>query len=267
MNYNANQTDEVEIDLIELAMVLWKKIWLLILCFLIGFGAAGAGSKFLLTPMYQSSATIYIFSKSTSITSLADIQIGNQLTVDFQLIAETREVLEEVIQKLNLNTTYEELSKQVVVTNPNNSHMLKITVTNPDPKQAADISNALADILREQVAEIMNTDKPSTVEKAIPAERPSSPHVGKNALIGGLALAFCVAAVLVIRYMMDDTIKTDEDVKKYLGIEVLAAIPYDRTIEKHEEAQMKKHRSGSRGKSKKGSAKNLPKLPLLNKKK
>lgn len=244
MNNTANQEQyEEEIDLIELITVLWKKMAILVACFVIGFGLLGFISKMLITPLYQSSSTIYIFSKTTSITSLADIQMGSQLTVDFQHIASTREVMERAARELDLDYTYEEMSSRVVVTNPTNTHMLTITVTDPDPVLAANLSNKLSDILREQVAEIMNTDRPSTVEKAVVAERPSSPHVLKNALIGGLVGAFGAAAVIVVLYMLDDTIKTDEDVKKYLELEVLAAIPYDPTMPQEKSSKNKRKQS------------------------
>ena len=227
---NMARTDEVEIDLLEVARVLWRKVWMLILAFVIGAGIVGAGTKFLVTPLYKASSTIYILSKSTSVTSLADIQIGNNLTGDFRYIATTRETLNEVIAELGLNTTYSALSKQLTVTNPSDSHMLRVQVTDPDPQMAAQISNTLAEVLREQIADIMNTDKPSMVERAIPPARPSSPSVMRNALLGGLVLAVLAAAIILIRYFADDTITTEEDVRRYLNVTVLASVPFERNV-------------------------------------
>ena len=226
------QNREQEIDLLELFRVLWGRAWLLILSFVLGCTLALGGTSLFITPQYQSTATIYIFSKSTSITSLADIQIGNQLTVDFQLIATTREVLESVIDELSLNMTYGQLRSKVHVTNPNASHMLQITVTDPNPVLARDLSNTLADHLREQVADIMNTDKPAMVERAVAASVPSSPNVRRNTMIGGLLCLLVTAGILTVIYLMDDTISTEEEVKKYLGLETLAAIPFERGLTK-----------------------------------
>ena len=227
---NMTRADEVEIDLLEVARVLWRKAWLLILAFVIGAGIVGAGTKFLVTPQYRASSTIYILSKSTSVTSLADIQIGNNLTGDFRYFATTRETLNEVIAELVLNTTYADLNKQVNVTNPSESHMLRVQVTDPDPQMAAQISNTLAEVLREQIADIMNTDKPSMVERAIPPARPSSPSLFRNAVLGGIILAALVAVIVLIRYFADDTITTEEDVRRYLNVTVLAAVPFERNV-------------------------------------
>ena len=227
---NMTRPDEVEIDLLEVVRVLWRKVWLLILMFVVGAGIVGAGTKFLVTPLYKANSTIYILSKSTSVTSLADIQIGNNLTGDFRYIATTRETLNEVIAELGLNITYADLSRQVSVTNPNDSHMLKVQVTDPDPQMAAQIANTLAEVLREQIADIMNTDKPSMVERAIPPARPSSPSLIRNAFLGGLILAVLTAAIILIRYFADDTITTEEDVRRYLNVTVLASVPFERNV-------------------------------------
>ena len=219
------RNDEVEIDLLELATVVWNKIWLVVIGLLVGAGAAFALVSYAMTPKYKATATIYIFSKTTSITSLADLQIGSQLTEDFQIIAKTRDVVEKVIYELNLNTSYEALVGRITVTNPASSHMLQVTVEDTDPEQAAKISNALSDKLRDQIAEIMNTDRPSMVQRALPPKAPSSPSVRRDTVIGGMLGAMLVIAILVIRHISDDTIKISDDVHKYLNLDVLAEFP------------------------------------------
>lgn len=236
-----------EIDLLEVFHVLWNKAITLIICFVIGVAVSGIGTECLITPQYEAQSTIYIYSKTTSITNLADLQIGSALTVDFQIIAKTREVIEEVIDKLSLNTTYRELVHSIVVANPKSSHMLTIKVKNTDPALAANISNALADVLREQIAEVMSTDKPSTVERAVIPSSPCSPNVKKNMAVGGLLCLIAAATVILIRYFVDDTIQSEEDVTKYLGLNTLAAVPMEHELQKS------KRKSIGRSNNKRGS--------------
>lgn len=224
----ASAAPEATIDLIELAQVLLRRAWALILALVIGAGAAGVFTKLFVTPQYQATSMIYVYSKSTSITSLADLQIGSQLAVDFQIVATTREVMENVIQKVNLDATYEELLSTVSISNPSNSHILQIKVKNPDPQLAADISNALADELRAQIASVMNTDEPSMVSRATKPTHPVSPSIKKNAMLGGLLLFVLLAGVFVVAYLLDDTIKTEEDVRNYLGLNVLGEVSVER---------------------------------------
>lgn len=232
---NGNQrpmADDDTIDLLELAGVIWRKIWIVVLGFVVGAVLAFFVTKFLMTPQYKATSVIYIFSKTTSITSLADLQVGSQLTADFQIIATTRDVVEDVIETLNLDSSYEQLVSQISVTNPTSSHMLQVTVTDPNAERAAKICNALSDKLRDQIADIINTDKPSMVQRAVVPTHPSSPNLKKNVGIGALLGVVLAAAFIVLRYMLDDTIKTREDVEKYLGVDILAAFPVVKDLNK-----------------------------------
>lgn len=221
----AGQYMDVEIDLLELAGVVFNKILYVVLAFIVGAVLFFGGTKLLITPQYEATSTIYIFSKTTSITSLTELQVGDQLTQDFQIIATTRNIVESVIDELKLDTDYEKLVKRINVTNPQDSHLLQIAVKDPDPKVAAEVSNTLSDRLRDQIADIMNTDKPSVVQQAVVPERPVSPSTAKNTAVGALLGALIAIAVIIIRYMMDDTIKTGDDIKKYLELDTLAEFP------------------------------------------
>ena len=161
-------------------------------------------------------------------TSLADIQMGAQLTADFEALAKTRPVVEGVIDDLDLDYTYEELVSMITTENPADTRFLKLTVTHEDPEMARNIANSLADVTSERVAYVMTTDKPNIVENAVTPKSPSSPNTKKNTALGALAGAFLAIAILVLRHLMNDTIQTEEDVRKYLNLHTLAAIPLEK---------------------------------------
>ena len=220
--------DEIEIDLREIFGLFLRRIKLLILCGLIGALAAGGVTKFAITSQYTATSMIFILTKTTSVTSLADIQLGSELTSDFLLLATSRPTLEKVIDELGLEETTAELKNMVAVSNPSDTRILQISVTDPDPETAAKIANAMADATAESVAEVMSTDRPSIVERAVKPGSPSSPNLFKNILLGGMGAVFLVMAILVLRFLMDDTIKNEDDVEKYLGLHTLAALPTER---------------------------------------
>lgn len=224
-----NRNDS-EIDLLEMAQLLWSKAWIIIICFIIGAVAAGGYTKLMITPQYTASSMIYILGKTTSISSIADIQVGNELTGDFTTLAKSRPSLESVIEELDLDMTYEQLSSAVSIQNLTDTHILKISVTDPDPELAKDISNAMADATAETIATVMATDKPSIAERAIEPKSPSSPNLLKNIAMGAFLGAVIAAAIIVLRDLLDDTIKTEEDVKKYLQVNTLAAVPIEKSV-------------------------------------
>lgn len=226
--YDEQKDDEMEIDLIEVLHLFLKRWWLIIGCGILCAAAAFGFTKTLVTPQYRATSMIYILSKTTSISSAIDLQLGKQLTVDFQTLATSRTVVERVIDELNLDTTYEELVKQITVTNPSGSQILEIAVLDSDPQMACDISNAMSDTTAERVAEVMVTDKPSTVDDAVVPKYPATPNTLKNTAIAGVIGMLLVMAVLLVNYLLDDRLKTEEDVMKYLELNTLASIPLDK---------------------------------------
>ena len=205
-----------------------KRWWLIIGCAVVFAAAAFGYTKLFVTPQYEASSMIYILSKTTSISSALDLQLGKQLTVDFETLATSRPVVEKVIDELGLDTEYETLVGSITVSNPTDTQILKISARNPDPVLARDISNAMSDATAEQIAAVMVTDKPSTVEEAVVPRYPISPSVKKNTLIAGLAGALLVMAVIVLNYLFDDRIKSEEDIVKYLELNALASIPLNK---------------------------------------
>ena len=246
--------EEQEIDLLELARVIWKKIWIVAIGFIAGAILTFGVTKFFITPQYRATSSIYIFDKS--ISSLADIQIGSNLTSDFRYIAVQRDVIQSVIEELSLNTSVEQLSSSVTVTNPSGTHILEISSTNPSPVVAANIANSLSDKVRDAIADIMNTDRPSVIQRAVVPTRKASPSTTRNTMIGAIVGALLMIGIITVQYLLDDTIKTDEDVKKYLQLDTLAQIPYVKGLDEKGKANSslfkaaKRSSSGSRTRKK-----------------
>lgn len=219
---------EEEIDLLEIAHLLWRKMYIIVACFIVGALIAGGYTKFAVTPQYTATSMIYILGETTSITSVTNLQISNELTTDFTTLAQRRKVYEKVNKELNLNRSYEDLRSAITITNPTDTHILTIDVTDPDPKTAKNIANAMAEAVADNLATVMVTEKPSIAEEAVLPKKPSSPNLKKNIAIGALAGAVLAMAVIILRDLMDDTIKNEEDIKKYLGLNTFASFPDDK---------------------------------------
>lgn len=159
--------------------------------------------------------------------SQVEMQIGTQMTNDAAKLAKSKSVIEPVLKDLKLQMDYETLAKKISVDNPTDTRLIDISVRDADPQTAADISNALADSLCEQVATIMKTDRPTIAERAVAPDKPSAPSMKKNVVIAALLGLFATMAVIVIQYILDDSIKTAEDVEKYLQLNTLASIPLE----------------------------------------
>ena len=240
---NRQYSEETEIDLVELFFEFLRHIWAILFATIAGALVAGLITVFVLTPMYTSTSQLYIMSKS-SMVDLSSLQMSTSLTADYEEMIKTRPVVEQVIENLGLKTSYGELLSHISISNETNTRINKITVEYDDPVVAKDIANELANVSKEQIAQIMNVDEPRIVEPAIVAKSQSSPNNGKNVVIGALVGLLLALAFFTIRYIMDDTIKNADDIEKYLGLNTLASIPLEGGTDNSEKKSKKKRWHG-----------------------
>ena len=217
--------DEIVIDFWELFYEFKRRIWWILLAAVLGTGAAGAYSYYLLTPQYISEAKIYVLSKETTLTSLADLQMGTQLTQDYKELIGSRPVMQEVINTLNLDITYRQLAEKLKLENPKDTRILYLTVTDSNPYMAKAIVDEIANAASDYIGEIMEMTPPKLIEDGEVPLLKTSPSNTKNALIGGLVGALLVCGVVTARVVLNDTVRTEEDVTRYLGLTVLASVP------------------------------------------
>lgn len=216
----------VEIDLKELISVLLRKIWIVFLFGIAGAGCAGAYSKYMMEPVYTSSASVYIISRQDdSRMTFSDIQTSSSLAKDYMILVKSRPVTEEVIDILGLNLTNSELAAMVAVSIPSDSRILRITVSSTDPELARALADTIAQVSASHMVNIMEIEKVNIVEQANLPVAPSSPDIMKNAFLGGLAGCVLAVILLVILYLINDSIKTAEDIEKYLNLTTLGTIP------------------------------------------
>jgi len=255
MNENYRD-DEIEIDLGALFFELlghWKMICLSsILVGIIGLVI----SVFLITPQYESTSELYVLSKSTSITSLADIQMGTNLTNDYMVVVKGRPVLEQVISNLNLEETYGSLKGRVVLNNPSNSRILQITVTDPDSARAKLIADEIAEVSSKFISAKMDQDPPTIISYGYADGKPVSPNTMMNTAIGVLIGAFMSMALVVVTYLLNDTITNAEDIERKLGLNLLGTLPFE---EAEEDTVTKKTKKTKKAKPAKVKQAKLPK--------
>jgi capsular polysaccharide biosynthesis protein len=216
---------EEEIDLLEILLEFKKRIVVILAATILGGAIAAAYSFLALTPQYTSTAMMYILSKETTLTSLADLQIGSQLTKDYKVIVTSRPVLEEVVDQLDLDITYKTLKKKVTIDNPTDTRILSISATDSDPELAKKIADQVAATSSEYIGDIMEMVPPKMIESGeIPTEK-SSPSHSKNIMLGMIAGLVLMCGLITLEVVLNDTIRTEEDVAKHLGLTVLASVP------------------------------------------
>ncbi len=242
--------DVVEIDLREVAEVLLRKWWLIAIVTIVFGASAFLVSKFLITPTYESETRIVILSRQNDSDTLTynDLQMGSQLTKDYVELILSRFVIEQVISDFGLDITYEGMVSKIEVETPSGTRIINITVTDTDPMLAKELADAIRSVAAIHIKEVMDIEAVNIVDEGnIPTE-PSGPSVKKWTLIGMAAGFLCTAGLLIIRYLLDDTIQTSEDIERYLNLSTLALIPYQQEEDKGKsklKTKKKRHKEDS----------------------
>lgn len=218
-----------EIDLKELlGKILEKKSTILLLTaifIVIGF----IYSSFIVVPQYASSVKLVLAQStlendSTAITT-TDITLNSKLISTYTEIIKSSKVIRQVISNLGIEDKEGSLRGNVSVAAETGTDIIKIRVLNTDSKKAADIANEMAVVFTEEVKRLYGIDNVNILDAAEPNNVPSNINLTKTMIIfGAVGLIIAVAYIFVI-YMLDNSVKSSDEVEKVTQIPVLASIP------------------------------------------
>lgn len=230
-NNNSNNKDYYIIDIMHILSVLWKKIWLIILCGVICAVVGFVVSAFAIAPLYTSEIMLYVNNSSISVggasfsISSSEITAAQSLVKTYGVLLENRTTLEAVIEKSGVNYTWEELDEMITAQSVKETEVLKVKVTCEDPYDAAKIANCIAEVLPKRVSEIIEGSSMAVVDSAVVNLDKVSPSITKYTAIFGFIGAFLAVAVLVIMDIADDTIHDEEYILQTYNHPILAKIP------------------------------------------
>ncbi len=208
---------------------------IVVLALLMGVGY----TMFLITPIYKSDTTLMVnSSKGISAGDIAasfdlgSLNLSQKLVVTYGEIVKSRIVLEQVINRLGLDMSYEGLLRKTTAQQVGSTEILRISVTDTDPERAALIANTIADVFVKEVMRILKVNNVETIDNAIAMPNPVNVRLSLNVAISLiLGLMIGVFITFMLDYL-DNTIKTPQDVEKYLGIPILGSIPDVDQVEK-----------------------------------
>lgn len=222
---NNQEANTIEIDVLSLLRTIWRKKFLILLTAILTTGLAFAYSAFLATPQYDSTTRLYVVNQSSDngagITN-QDLQAGSFLVKDYKEIILSQDVLKNVTTTLGIT---EDIKDKITVTIPTDTRILSITVRDSDPDQAATIANTLREEAARKIIEVTKVSDVTTLEAALPAEKPSTPRTKRNLALGFIAGAFLATALVLVLEVLDDRVKRPQDIEEGLGMTLLGVVP------------------------------------------
>ncbi len=224
--------EEDEISLKQVFQILQKRARIIAIITATAIFITTIINFFLIKPVYESNTTIMVGKPRNRIVdennpiTYQEIQTNRLLVSTYREIAKSRTVLEEVIKHSGLDISIGQLREKVDVSLVKDTEIIQIKVQDHDPETAANLANTIASAFSKQVIRIMNVENVQVLDEAIPQLSPVKPKKTMNiaiSLVLGAMLGIFVAFILEF---LDTSIKTPEDVEKYLGLPVIGTIPY-----------------------------------------
>lgn len=139
---------EETISLKELFQTLKKRLALIISITLIAMIISGVVSYFVITTEYKSSTQILVnqAKDSESTYSQNEVQTNIQLINTYSVIIKSAAILNDVRSDLKLNMSVSQLNNKITVESAQNSQVMTVSVTDPNPALALEIANKTAEV-------------------------------------------------------------------------------------------------------------------------
>ena len=231
MNQNIKNKDYFSIDIKHVLSMLLKKIWLIIICCVIGATGAFCYSAFIIPPKYSADILLYVNNSSLSVggtsfsISSSEITAAQSLVKTYIAILKNRTTLDAVIEKSGVNYTSQELYKMISAESVNETEVFKVKVTSNDPYDSAKIANCIAKVLPMRISEIIEGSSMKVVDSAVVNRNKVSPSITKYTGLGGLVGALFAAMVVIVMAVVDDTIHDEEYILQNYDYPILAKVP------------------------------------------
>ena len=228
------------ITLPDLWDLLLQHFWVILLVAILSVLLVGGYFTFIVSPEYQSTATLYILrrdNESDYVYTQYDFSLAKDVVNDCTYVLKSQGVLEDVIDRLKLECSVSSLKKTITTNNPENTRFLEITVTSSSPESAKQIVDCLCDIGSDKIIESMGFNQVNRYSYGqIPTTSCNKPGLTTYVILA-LLVGIITYFIYAVRYFLDTNLRSEEDIARYLGISVLAEIPNFETGRTHSGGQ------------------------------
>jgi len=211
----------------EFGRILGELKLVLVLVPIVAMVTSAVISMFVLTPVYQSTATVIVLKDQMtpySEINMNTLMLNQKLLSTYSALVKSRAVAEEVIDNTGINLSPQELSARITVAMTADT-VMSISAADANPTMAALMANAVAQALSGKVYKVMNVKNIEVLDPAIPSAVPVSPNAVMNVLMAGIMGLLLTVVIIFVREYLDDTIREADEVEDYLKLPVLGQIP------------------------------------------
>ena len=215
------------IDLLEVLEVVRQHILIIVLVTVIAAAAGFGFSRFVMIPQYEASALMIVNTRQDTTANVTSDQINSatKLVSTYSIIIKSDTVLQQVISNLGLTLTYDQLKERVTVSAVDDTQVMQITVRSDNPEWARQVCEQITAISPDVILESVEAGSVKLISQAAVTPEPVSPNVMKNTAVAAVLGLVASIGIVVLRELLDNKIKSEDDVRKYLDLPVVGVIP------------------------------------------
>lgn len=220
-----------EINLSEIAAAIVQKIWLVVLCAVLCGAATFFYTANFITPLYRSSVSIYVNNTTQQVTSNAngisasDLATSQRLVNTYINILSSDTVLNKVAEEVDLGISGSGIRSLMSASAMGETEIFQVYISHSDPKIAAKIANAIAEVAPEEIANIVEGSSTKIIDYAKVSGAPYTPNKTTNTTYGMIAGALVAVLIIVLQVLLDVRVKSEEDLAGISNAPVLGLIP------------------------------------------
>ncbi len=221
--------EESSIDLSQIFYVLAKRKSIIIVITLIFTIISGVISFFVISPVYESKVTVIVGKADTNKYSdqYDDVMMYQNLTKTYSAIATSSNIESKAAKILGNGMTAAELDNLITVTPETGTQIIDIIAHDNNAQDALDEVTALSNSFMDNAQYVYNGGKITIMDKGELPKSPVKPRKTLNIAITFILGLMVSTGISFLLEYMDSTIKTPDDIKRYLDLPVLGTIPMD----------------------------------------
>lgn len=217
---------ELNLDLI-FAVLLAKFKWI-VASIAVGILLFASYAYFLIPDAYTSSVLVYVRNVATGTqtnsATASNLSASEYLANTYAVALKTSPVLTEASAELRGALSAGELSRSVSVSSVEETSFLKISAVHGDPQTAQLICSTIARVSANAFEEIGEVGSAKVIGDASPASK-TAPNVTRSAVLGALVGAVVSVFFVVLRELLNNTIRDKASLQAQVPVPVLGEIP------------------------------------------
>ena len=200
---------------------LWHRVWLIIICTVVGAAIAFASTIQFAVPKYKANVSIYVINNGTA----SGLAAAQSLVATYIEILKSRPALEKIIEEADLDMSTGKLRGMISATSKDGTEIFDVSVISTNREETVVIANAIASVLPDVLSAVVDKSSVKVIEPADGSDVQISPNLSQNTILGGVVGFLLCAVLIVLKFLFNPYVKTEEDISKVYNLPLLAVIP------------------------------------------